>query len=228
MIASTIHLDSKLDLIENLTWRPWIGENYENATFKILIIGESHYLARSSDKGSLEESIEKHSNKDFTRWVISDVANDRFSNKIYKVLNKVFNLQSTQEIAEFYNNIAFYNFVQTPVSNIKLRPTDFIAGWDVFKNITELLKPDLCLFVGTKACKVLKDNREKIDLKINRVQFVPKIDNTYPCFVDINQKSEILNCVAIKHSSRIFHPKDWTDFLTNSFPEIQQYIVPVN
>ena len=42
--------DSKLREINMLKWLPWVGENFESSSLKLLVVGESHYESGENEK----------------------------------------------------------------------------------------------------------------------------------------------------------------------------------
>ncbi len=218
MLQFNTEFDNEFSKEEKLKWLPWIGSNFgkEEQLSKILIVGESHYLQRGNDVSKYEESKKKHSDPNFTREIISEMQRNEYKLKIFNNLNAIFQCQSDLEIHNFYSKIAFYNFIQEPVENIKIRPTDFRNDWKAFKAIVKTIEPDICIFVGTQALKTLKDNRDKIDLDIEMLRFIPKIDNTFPGMLSFHLNGKKINCLAIKHTSRVFKPMEWTKLISHT------------
>ena len=146
-------LEHSLNNLEGLSWMPWMGENFlaESTTQRILFVGESHYLNKPED-------FQQYSNKEMTRKIVKDMAiggngyGSPFFENIHKMIFSGRQLTLEQR-AEFWKNISFYNFIQTPMESKKGRPgkAEFEEGWRVFYELLNVLKPTACIFLGITA-----------------------------------------------------------------------------
>lgn len=126
---------------------PWVGKKYKSPSifkYKTLILGESNY---TNDPSQF--------NKDMVYNCIQDdlTGGDpggfcRFSTKIRRI---IFGRESTIEPKEFWDNAAFYNFVQFLVgSEARQRPApdQWKNSIPAFEEIVSELKPDRVLVLG--------------------------------------------------------------------------------
>lgn len=126
--------------MDNLKWEPFIGEKFQNGISqkKILIVGESHF-----HNGS-EKSIVKINKPNFTKIVIEQMAikKEYWSTKFFQNFHRTLVGSDNFEGKNLWDYLAFYNFIQRPMSTNKERPssTDFLLGWNSFFNVLEKTK----------------------------------------------------------------------------------------
>ena len=85
----------------------WIGDNFENAERRVLILGESHYDT-SKDKNNVGKVTFT------TRGVIETYLREKTYPFFTKIAN-TFGYESDEEIHKFYNLICFGNYVNVVV-----------------------------------------------------------------------------------------------------------------
>lgn len=139
-----------------IRFKPFIGKNYGNQVFKILILGESHYL-NENDK---EDFLNGNSRiEGITRNVLTDYINyktvggffHRWMNTFTKFGNVFSNKKLTSaEAVEFWQSCVFYNYVQAPTSGPRTPPTkeEFILSMQAFNEVISECKPNLIIFWG--------------------------------------------------------------------------------
>ena len=128
---------------------PWRGENYERPAIfphRILILGESNYADANKFCSDLVISC-----------VLDDIGNSadrdtqgfcKFSTKIRRV---IFGRDTKIGPVGFWENVAFYNFVQYLVGGkSKIRPTPkmWIDSVEPFFEVVTTLKPESILVLG--------------------------------------------------------------------------------
>ena len=101
---------------------PWIGEIYSTTGYagkRILALGESHYCEKASD-----------ATEDITQKVIADLFDPQSGHEAYKNTYTKFaeallgrNCLSFEYKERFWNSIAFYNYVQVPMTGARLAPS---------------------------------------------------------------------------------------------------------
>lgn len=126
---------------------PWIGQNYANPNilkYKTLILGESNYT----------KEIEKF-NSNMVINCVNDAINDtdkkgfgRFSTKIRSL---IFGRDTLITPKEFWEDVAFYNFVQFLVgTEARQRPTQ--GQWEssipMFEEVIAKIKPERVIVLG--------------------------------------------------------------------------------
>ena len=126
---------------------PWVGKSYNDAGYrgrKLLILGESEYEWHPE---ALQPEI--------ATWLITANANgglrNPFYTKIYNSFSDEPKRQSLEHFAEFWNSVAFYNYIQEKVGTTpRQRPTwEMWPRWrDTFLLVLEKLKPNRVLVLG--------------------------------------------------------------------------------
>jgi len=121
------------------TFDPSIGKNYGTPTIpeiRINVLGEAHH-------GDL-----KNLHRNFTREMVKLYGQQKrlsFFTKVWKLICGAVNR------AEFWENIAFYNYIQTfPGPSARIRPTTTMweDAIDPFLKTVEELKPQLLVILG--------------------------------------------------------------------------------
>ena len=125
---------------------PWVGSMYCSLGFngvRLLILGESSYGAAGSANrsGTIDDVRE-----------LGQRAPNRFFTKIFKLVSGV-NSVSASDRAEFWEHVAFYNFVQSLVGDrSRLRPTAkmWTDATAPFLDTVAELQPHLVVALGFK------------------------------------------------------------------------------
>lgn len=218
-------LNQQLNEAEGLSWLPWVGVNYLSAPpeKRLLIIGESHYYeggeagkAAFSDKHSTRKILQQYA-------IQADSAYSRFFSNIRKVL--VGNESITP--VQFWNKVAFYNFIQTPMETKKGRPTsgDFNTGWKTFFNLLPILQPQTCLFIGVLSSYQYNDYRENEPCHTEKMIRGERIGSTYARETVIkDQQQKQTNLHFIKHTSARFSCSNWNEYLVNKMQEQMNWL----
>lgn len=148
---------------ESLFFLPWIGPDYFNSkkSEKVLVLGESIYCCTPY---SCKNPLCKNQIKDIVTKQIEVKEKNRFYTSIAKLCtkNKPFNLK---EKINFWNSVAFYEFVQVSVGTKRQqRPSE--AMWnDAAKPFTELvskIEADIIYATGKELTNNLIRNFETI------------------------------------------------------------------
>lgn len=151
-------------------YEPWKGRNYGNNNKRLFILGESHY---GDDKS------------DATIRYTKQYCEGKFSARFWTITMQIVSGKHNSELNrfEFWNNVAFYNFIQEPVGDdARVRPT--IKMWEKaqqpFKQVLDKLKPTHMLVLGKELWENLpNEGKQGPLLKI------PKCENRdtwiYPC-----------------------------------------------
>jgi len=117
-------------------YAPWVGEHYADGLrdgLSTLIVGESHYDA-DDDEMLTCKSIEGH--LALGPW--------RFNSAVESI---ALGLQSSIASSQFWNRVAFCNFVQRLMLTLADRPTsdDGAASWPALRSTIVELRPDVML-----------------------------------------------------------------------------------
>lgn len=229
MHRKNLTIDKDLMNISNLEWMPWIGDSFFNSNKRLLIIGESHY----SD-GNTEQAFLKNKNlaakKDFTRNTIYQTQIQKaYEHKPLKNLFAALFGTSKIDETKIWSQLAYYNFIQRSMnySNINgqkntEQPTinDFDLGWETFVEVTKILKPTDCIFIGVRAAEPFERMMDKLNIKRTDRVVHPEINNVSPRTASIKIDGQLINLTFIKHTSAYFSTEAWSGFLNNKNKEV--------
>ena len=145
-----------------MAFKPWVGSKYYSDNqfgIRILLLGESHYGDKDEGENFTIEVVKK--------WG-QGVEQGESLPFFKKVAVSVLNLDSAYELSdvdrkEFWEHVAFYNYVQTIVGEgPRERPLEDM--WEeskpLFYGVLDNLKPDLIIVLG----KELSYNLPKVDV----------------------------------------------------------------
>ena len=218
--------DSTLLSIKGLTWLPWIGDKYSSGHRRLLIVAESHYV---NGEGDLTFKInEARNNCLLTREVVQEcpIDNDWANNMFYN-LHKTLFLNESFNRALFWDNIAFYNFVQRPMDySKKERPdySDFYKGWNTFISIVDILEPTDCLFVGVTASNCFELAMEALGVEHTSVQWLEGSSSAYGRSFSLKRQWGALPILGIQHTSKYYSYELWHNFLMDHNRTLLRYI----
>lgn len=166
-----------------------------------MIVGQSHYYS-AEDEYSLIKG-----NNEFTREVVNRLFGNESWDMFANLMKMLFAIDEISELRKkaFFENIAFYNFIQEPMANIKQIQTPnknlIDQAWTVFPKVLEVFNLDYCLFVGNSIFAINKS--------------YPLINRSYPRILSWRLNDKDVHIIAVKHTSRYFSWKKWYDFLSN-------------
>ena len=143
--------------MEHVIFKPWEGENYQKGGIfgkKILVIGESFYCS--------EENIKKlPEGTSMTDKIVKDYLairkgeyrdnNGGWTNTYLKFERSLKGKETTpEESHEIWNSIAFYNYLQVPMSGARESGStiDYKNAENVFFEVINELQPDLIIVWG--------------------------------------------------------------------------------
>ena len=210
--------DDAFSQIADLKWLPWVGENYNDNNIRILVVGESHY------HDNTQQTINSSHSTSFTREVVNDLAINSLNKRSPFFQNFHLALLETNEFdsTKFWNQVAFYNFIQKPMTTSMGRPPrqDFVDGWKVFFETIRILKPTLCIFVGTTAANYYSNSIKSPFYKDFEIQWNDRIGNAYAKSTELYDESgNSTKVVFIKHTSKYFNWMNWNIYLRNKVPD---------
>ena len=84
--------DELFERIEHLAHYPWVGNNYANAPFKLLILGDSHYTVDSDGKFCKEEYDRCLTDKFYTRDILDDAVGNSGVWSMFRGLYSLFDI----------------------------------------------------------------------------------------------------------------------------------------
>ena len=200
---------------------PWIGINYPTSKQKILILGDSHYAEADS-----EEDVEKIYNwffedKESTIKVVEDNSNHNFKFKFFEGLYKLFELETTPKRKDFWEKIAFYNFVQEVMKEKDECPktSHYNEAGKCLLEVIEIIKPNFILFIGLRG--INKNQISGFFWECDK-----PIQKSKPVYGEIRLSNLCIPFKAIRHTSRGFLYKDWREYLYSKKPDIMQFLIP--
>lgn len=190
---------------------PWIGTNY-NRGFngkRVLVLGESHYCADVTDFTA-----------DLTRSIIRDLYDENSEHEGYKNTYTKFVKAMTGEDTLtasdkklFWNSVAFYNYVQVPISGARVAPTsaEFKGSRDAFFHVLEELRPDICIAWGARLYNNLPTGGQQgQDYKATDGKWI----ESWKYFLSDGKPVVIL---PITHPSAAFSPAYWHGIISQLF-----------
>lgn len=152
--------------MSNVKFLPWIGTNYKEGIKgkRILVLGESHYCANESEAVAT-----------LTQDIIKDLFDENSVHEGYKNTYTKFAKALVGEDLQFsereavWNSVAFYNYVQFPISEARKSPTaeEFLNSEAAFFNILNDLQPDYIIAWGKRLYNNLPDKgNQGVDLVV--------------------------------------------------------------
>lgn len=217
--------DDQLHVIESLKWLPWVGDKYNDSTNnKLLVIGESCYQWNG------KEAPERLAQKSFTREMIEfdDAINQKSTIRFYRNFERAFfnkRKPSAEASKELWRSVCFHNLVLKPMPNKHKRPSmnDYIEGWKTLLNMSEILKPNYCIFAGTDSKKIdaFFEAIECLSFKTTTTLNPVKLGRSRGRkFVVESPSGSFFSIVFIKHPSAFFSWELWGEFLNEHIPSI--------
>lgn len=219
MIMSESISDTELQEINNLTWLPWIGENYAGLARdeKILLIGESHYYGEGESNHDKDQF--------FTRKIIKRVIDKGTTTneiKIWKFFISTIRLLipgsslSKEQERKLWSNVAFYNFVQRSVrkNDNKDKPSkdDFYKGWPPFFKLVKVINPAVCIFLGASSAQQFSKANQTLKQNIT-LSKDKKINGAWARSGTFSSDNGNIELVFIKHPSSRFSTNLWREYL---------------
>lgn len=147
---------------------PYIGSEYEK--YKVLIVGESHYLGKDDDREKV---------KDFNKW-LADKNEIKLMNEEYintrKVVEKHCSNNNKQpffsnikkeiiNIEKFWDKVSFMNFFIVPSINgsrtIAVSKDIEEKSLENFENVLDVIKPNYILFLSKKSYYIFEKSNSK-------------------------------------------------------------------
>jgi hypothetical protein len=128
---------------------PWVGDNYAASSPKVLVLGESHYKRDGFDRNTFTQEV-------IRSWAVGEQGSTKFFTTIAKVLSGKLNEGiSKADKAEFWNSVAFYNFVQESVGDgPRDRPSEDMwkQAQQPFVQVMKDLSPNIVVVLGGHLC----------------------------------------------------------------------------
>ena len=159
---------------------PWVGERYAEGISllghppsRLLLVGESHYEAVDHCAFTWDVVMRQ--------WGQGALAMSRSFQEFFPTVERLIGGPGDRAqplaLEEFYQRLAFYNYVREPMPNGSTRPTssDFKAAWPAFRRVLTTLQPNIVLFFGMDMWDTIPGPEEQVfDLK--ELGFLAKCD----------------------------------------------------
>lgn len=194
--------DEALSQIKDLTWFPWVGNAYQQANRKILVLGESHYCYNNYTQDNIEQ------NRLETRECVTDyVERGRAAGnqwKTYEPLEAVLRgtVQKDRDRKQIWSEIAYMNIIQKCMLDKQTRPhwELFLFGWKSVLQVIYAINPDICICFGT-AERTTRCNFNRLE------EFRDVVAFSYSIEKNSNTGERISNCKVATPGKVIF--KQW-------------------
>jgi hypothetical protein len=229
----TTSYDSKLRIIPNLTWLPWVCTGYfqRPKDKRLLIVGESHYI-RPESPDQFDEVLKRHLNyPNYTRDVVSEcLIYQEWPNRTLDTLPKLLFKTPVLDRERFWGETAFYNFVQTPMhynrAGAPERPSwdSLFAGWSVFLDVVRILKPSHCLFIGIAALNAFNYSMNHHSIEFEEVKWTEKISRTYGRKASLKIDDQLISLIGVQHLGKYFSWEKWNDYLVRQHPDLMGFL----
>lgn len=184
-----------------IRFKPFIGKEYEKQEFKILILGESHYLndLDFTDYLNGEKKVELITNN-----VVNEYLNYKKTGRFYarwmNTFTKFTNVlngkkSSIKETVEFWQASSFYNYVQAPTKGPRISPTkeEFRQSFDALSEVVKQIKPNMIFIWGDRLWNNFpKDNYESLTNGSDEIHYL-KFSYNLPIMVVPHPSSSKFN-----------------------------------
>ena len=147
---------------------PYIGSEYEK--YKVLIVGESHYLGEDDDREKVKDFKKWLTDKNEiklikseyinTRCVVKEHCNNKNKQPFFSMIKKeIINVEN------FWNKVSFMNFFIVPSINgsreIEALKDMKEKSLENFENVLDIIKPNYILFLSKKSYCIFEKSNSK-------------------------------------------------------------------
>lgn len=185
-----------------IRFKPFVGKNYSNEQFKILVLGESHYLNSKDllDFKSGHQRIEHITNNvlnSFLNYKRTRKSYARWMNTFTKFSNVYHGKRLTpKNTVDFWDSCSFYNYVQAPTAGPRVSPktNEFQQSFEALEKVIEDIRPDIIYIWGYRLwdnLPIAHIRNEKVDefnLYYLGVNKIPIMKLPHPSSTKFNYK----------------------------------------
>lgn len=147
---------------------PYIGSEY--GKYKVLIVGESHYLGEDNDREKVKDFKKWLTDKNEiklikpeyinTRCVVKEHCNNNNKQPFFSMIKKeIINVEN------FWNKVSFMNFFIVPSINgsreIEALKDMKEKSLENFENVLDIIKPNYILFLSKKSYCIFEKSNSK-------------------------------------------------------------------
>ena len=147
---------------------PYIGSEYEK--YKVLIVGESHYLLQDNDREKVKDFKKWLTDKNEiklikpkyinTRWVVKEHCNNNNKQPFFSMIKK-----EIINVEKFWDKVSFMNFFIVPSINgsreIEALKDMKEKSLENFENVLDVIKPNYILFLSKKSYCIFEKSNSK-------------------------------------------------------------------
>lgn len=223
--------DEQFDRIQDLVWYPWVGKEYATSPHKILLVGESQYA--TDENGDHDAPTDKafREDKETTRYYAGNTMTLKETPaKFYLNLLRTFGV--SDELREvFWSKVAYYHFFQNPdvaVSGNVHPAAERMKAWNLWAEVIDVLRPDICLFCGLGLGRNFESwNRKRgreADWEDVASEFYERGQQPIRGRFEVNSTSSTELWFISHPSSRGFSADNWHCFLQRQLPEEMEWL----
>lgn len=134
--------------MNNVNLKPWVGKNYQQGIQgkKIMVLGESHYSDHECDENFTTKIIAEH-------FLNPADPHEGWKNTYTKFERALAGHKLSQtEREELWNSFLFYNYIQEPLTDPRIKPMaiQYQEGQTPFWEVLEKYKPDGVIVWGER------------------------------------------------------------------------------
>mgnify|MGYP000888109008 FL=1 len=147
---------------------PYIGSEYEK--YKVLIVGESHYLGEDNDREKVKDFKKWFTDKNEiklikpeyinTRWVVKEHCDNNNKQPFFSMIKK-----EIINVEKFWDKVSFMNFFIVPSINgsreIEVLKDMKEKSLENFENVLDVIKPNYILFLSKKSYCIFEKSNSK-------------------------------------------------------------------
>jgi len=199
-------------------YHPWVGDDYWDQQERWLLLGESNYGLGPTETFAVQEMIRAQ----------YGAAIDPSQNGTYRLFAGAERLMTgrdsldTASTKEFWQTVAFYNYVRESMTDAEQRPTakDFKASHQAFNHVICQTRPHVVLVLGLDLWMALPDERDGWSKGVEQDIVMPversasrKLSVWTGCARDTSG-SHRFACFPVTHPSAIgFTANIWRDWM---------------
>ena len=212
--------DHEIEKMKGLTWLPWIGDNYHTSNYKLMVLGESHYLWEGE-----EDAYGILNDKKFTRALVYNNHQGHLEEVGHIVkpldaiartlLNKEY--LTTQDRISISDTYIYHVIVQKDLASIKERPDydSYYKGWEINVELLKILKPNIVLVIGVESYEACVNYCTSLGvLKYgNKEDF--KINNAYPRICKLTIANADIDILFLRHASSFYSWEEWHEYISS-------------
>lgn len=206
---------------KTLRWLPWIGRSFSINDFRLMIVGESHYVKDSIDSTIEERLLRQENDLNYTRDVIwESPVSGWWGVPTLDCLPKLILGNVSYNKENFWSNVVYYNHVQRMLRLDRgERPIwdDFVHGWSAFVTLSKLLKPTHCLFLGSEAHKSAWHVLSPISPGFKGIRQLKHLGRCWAYGGDLALEGNPTKMLFTQHPGSYFSHASWHEFLLLSW-----------